>query len=101
MVQMIEELYNSFYRQPKFMEEDRRLHANEALLKKNFSKWQKKILLRIIDDKNLVCDKTSLDSFAAGFCFGQRLATEVYECKGISSEDDCDNILMYAGSRSL
>lgn len=101
MVQIMEQFYDNFYRQPKFTEENRRLHSNEALLKRNFSKWQKKILLRIIDDKNLICDKVSLDSFKAGLCFGLRLTTEIYALKDISSGDDWDNILMYAESRSL
>lgn len=101
MAQIIKQLYGSFYKPPKLPEEDRRLQSNESLLKQNFTKWQKKILLSIIDDKNLVCEKVSMDSFKAGFCLGLRLTTEVYALKGISSEEDWNNILTYAGPRSL
>lgn len=87
MARMIERLYDSFYRRPKLVEEERRLCSNEALLKRDFSKWQKKILLRIIDDKNLICEKVSLDSFEKGLRLGLMLATEVYELKGVPSDE--------------
>lgn len=90
MAQMIERLYDSFYRWPKLVEEECRLCSNEALLKWDFSKWQKKILLRIIDDKNLICEKVSLDSFEKGLRLGLILATEVYELKGVPSDEHSD-----------
>lgn len=90
MAWMIERLYDSFYRWPKLVEEKRRLCSNEAMLKRDFSKWQKKILLRIIDDKNLICEKVSLDSFEKGLRLGLMLATEVYELKGVPSDEYSD-----------
>ena len=90
MARMIEWLYDSFYRRPKQMEEERQLCSSEALLKRDFSKWHKKILLRIIDDKNLICEKVSLDSFEKGLHLGLMLATEVFELKGVPSNEYSD-----------
>ena len=90
MTRIMEQLYDSFYRQPNLMEEERHICSNEALLKRHFSRWQKKILLRIIDDKNLICEKTSLDSFENGFRLGVKLTTEIYEFNGVSSDEHSD-----------
>lgn len=90
MAHIIERLYDSFYRRPKLMEEEHRLRSNEALLKRDFSKWQKKVLLRIIDDKNLICEKVSMDSFEKGLRLGLMLATEVYELKDVPSDEYSD-----------
>ena len=90
MTRMIERLYDNFYRLPNLMDEEQRICSNEALLKRCFSKWQKKILLRIIDDKNLVCQKTSLDSFEKGFRLGVKLTTEIYEFNGVPSDGHSD-----------
>jgi len=86
----MERLYDNFYRHPSLMEEERRICSNEALLKRDLTKWQKKILLRIIDDKNLICEKTSLDSFEKGFCLGVKLTTEIYEFNGVLSDEHLD-----------
>lgn len=72
------------------MEEEHRLRSNEALLKRDFSKWQKKVLLRIIDDKNLICEKISLDSFENGLRLGLKLATEAYELTDVPSDEHSD-----------
>ena len=91
MPQIIEQLYYSFYKRPINDEENRRLQSNTALLKRNFSKWQKKILLRIIDDKDLICAITTKDSFEQGFQLGVKLTTEVYNPKGGIS-DKCSDM---------
>lgn len=88
MPQIIEQLYRSFYHKPATLEEKQRLNSNISLLKRNFSKWQKKILLRIIDDKDLICTSIAQDSFEQGFRLGAKLTTEVYNSKGGRSDDD-------------
>lgn len=88
MPQIIEQLYRGFYQKPTTEEEKQRLQSNTSLLKHNFSKWQKKILLRIIDDKDLICAIIAQDSFEQGFRLGVKLTTEVYNHKGGISDDD-------------
>ncbi len=90
MQQIIEQLYRNFYQKPNTAEEKQRLQSNISLLKRNFSKWQKKILLRIIDDKDLICSTVSKDSFEQGFRLGVKLTTEVYQPKGGISDEYSD-----------
>jgi len=75
---MINRLYYSFYIEPENLEEKERINENIKELKMNFSKYQKKLLLNIIDDEGLVCDKVSFHSFAQGFILGCKLTTEIY-----------------------
>ncbi|MFR1800759.1 MAG: DUF6809 family protein [Faecalispora jeddahensis] len=90
MPQIIEQLYCSIYHKPETLEEKHRLNSNISLLKRNLSKWQKKILLRIIDDKDLICAIIAQDSFEQGFRLGVKLTTEVYNTKGDTSNEDLD-----------
>ena len=88
MPQIIEQLYCGFYQKPDTRKEKQRLQSNISLLKRNLSKWQKKILLRIIDDKDLICAIVAQDSFEQGFRLGVKLTTEVYNTKGGIFEED-------------
>lgn len=90
MPQIMEQLYCSFYQKPNIQEENQRLKSNISLLKHNFSEWQKKILLRIIDDKDLTCAIVAQDSFEQGFRLGVKLTPEVYNQKGGISDDNSD-----------
>lgn len=87
MPQITGQLYQNFYQRIDTTEEKQRLQSNTALLKRNFSKWQKKILLRIIDDKDLICAIVTRDSFEQGFRLGIKLTTEVYNHKGGTSDE--------------
>lgn len=87
MPQIMNQLYRSFYRRPDTTAENQRLQSNTSLLKRNFSKWQKKILLRIIDDKDLICAIVTRDSFEQGFRLGVKLTTEIYNPKGGISDE--------------
>lgn len=87
MPQLMNQLYRNFYNHPDTAEEKQRLQSNTALLKRNFSKWQKKILLRIIDDKDLICTIVTKDSFEQGFRLGVKLTTEIYNPKGGISDE--------------
>ncbi|MBT2740741.1 DUF6809 family protein [Bacillus sp. ISL-77] len=88
MPQITQRLYRNFYQKPATPEGKRRLQSNISLLKRNFSNWQKKILLRIIDDNDLICAIIAQDSFEQGFRLGIKLLTEVYNPKGGISDED-------------
>jgi hypothetical protein len=88
MPQITQRLYPNFYQKPATPEEKRRLQSNISLLKRNFSNWQKKILLRIIDDKDLICAIIAQDSFEQGFRLGIKLMNELYNPKGGISDED-------------
>jgi len=47
------------------------------MLKKDFNKWQKRLLLCIEDDKNLIAEKWAADSFAQGVRYGVMFMLEI------------------------
>lgn len=52
---------------------------NEGLLKNSLSKDEKKLLLRIVDSKNLIIEATAINSFIHGFKLGLQLGHELDE----------------------
>lgn len=93
MPQAIKQLYDSFYRRPSTAPEQERISQHSAQLKHNFNKHQRKLFLRIIDDKDLICDIVSQDSFEQGFRLGMKLATETYQTRsGVLDEDNLSDM---------
>lgn len=87
MPQVIEKLYNSFYSELKTEKESSRIEQNKILLKHDFTKEQRKLLLAIIDDLGLIKESVSLDNFSQGFKLGAKLTTEIYQnMDGLSDE---------------
>ena len=62
----------------KYINEIQRISSNKGMLKKDFNKWQKKIFLRIIDDKDLITEKWAADSFSEGVRFGIKFMIEIF-----------------------
>lgn len=71
------EIYDCFYKRPKGIPQEQRISSNHRLLIKRLSKQNRKLVLRIIDDKNQICEDISLDSFIQGFRLGTRFANEI------------------------
>jgi len=57
------------------------------MLKKDFNKWQKKRLLHLLDDKDLLAEQRASDSFASGVRFGVIFMIEVFGEKGAGIDD--------------
>ena len=64
-----------------------RIAANTGMLKKDFNKWQKKRLLHLLDDKDLLAEQRASDSFASGVRFGVIFMIEVFGEKGAGIDD--------------
>jgi len=64
-----------------------RIASNSGMLKKDFNKWQKKILLRIIDDKNLIAYQQANNSFANGVRYGVMFMIEVFNENSLDVDD--------------
>jgi len=61
-----------------------RIATNSGMLKKDFNKWQKKILLRIIDDNDLLACNRANDNFISGVRYGVMFMIEaLYKGGGI------------------
>ena len=76
-------LENLFYQhnsgQERYAEQRQRISANSGMLKKDFNKWQKKILLRMVDGEGEIADKWAADSFAEGVQYGVMFMMEVFQ----------------------
>jgi len=75
-----------FYQHYLTQEKDKavlqRIASNTGMLKKDFTKWQKKILLHITDDKDLLAYNQASDSFANGVRCGVLFMMEVLQERG-------------------
>ncbi|ADU27323.1 DUF6809 family protein [Ethanoligenens harbinense] len=70
-------IYRCFYKIPKGTPQARRIEANHRTLITHLSKADRRLVLRIIDDKDQLINDISLDSFITGFQLAWRLANEL------------------------
>ena len=82
MKSTLAELYWRFYEMPKDTTESERIASNHRLLMKRLNRQNRKLVLRIIDDKDLICETVSLDSFIQGFRLGMMLTNEILNSPG-------------------
>lgn len=73
MKSRLESLWRHDPSRKSFEEEKQRIRANEGRLKEALDPPQRKLLLRIMDDKDLIAEKLSKESYARGF----RMATAI------------------------
>lgn len=79
MYELLEMLYENYCTVPDTMRQSKTVEANYFKLKETLDKSELKLLLRIIDSKDDICDETSFDSFASGFRLAWRLRAEIEE----------------------
>lgn len=77
MKNALQELYDHFYTAPKITPQERRVRANHQRLIQRLKKPERKLVLRIIDDKDLICEDVSLDSFICGFRLSWQIITQL------------------------
>lgn len=84
-------LENLFYQHYLTQEKDKallqRIATNTGMLKKDFNAWQKKRLLDIVDDKDLLAFEQANDSFASGVRYGVLFMIEVCKEQGADIAD--------------
>jgi len=86
MDNILKVLYDHFYRAPKNMPEARRIEANHRLLIQRLSKRNRKLVLQIMDGKDLICSDVSLDIFIQGFRLAWQISNQIQNFDGRS---DC------------
>ncbi|QNK39835.1 hypothetical protein [Caproicibacter fermentans] len=77
MEDILEALYGNFYSKPQNTPQARRIEANHRILIDHLSKADRRLVLRIIDDKDQLIHDISFDSFVSGFWLAWRLANEL------------------------
>jgi len=81
---ILKALYDCFYCQPDDTPQEERIKANHLLLRQRLSKRNCRLVLRIIDDKDLICSNVSLDSFICGFRLAWQIANQIHNYDGSS-----------------
>lgn len=79
-------LYRKLYVRPRFNRLERVAEYNHRQLIERLSKRNRKLVLRIIDAKDQICDDVSLDSFICGFRLAWQTANQIQNYDGCS---DC------------
>lgn len=92
MPKRLDDLYYCFYKQYQFNELKSSVEENHKILIEHLSKEDRKIVLRIIDALEMICNYHSKESFIQGFQLGMELTTELQHYKDHSLEkqlNDC------------
>ncbi|MDF1494987.1 hypothetical protein [Caproiciproducens sp. CPB-2] len=84
MDNILKTLYDHFYRLPEFTPQEARITENHQLLRQRLSSRNRKLVLRIMDDKDLICSDVSLDSFICGFWLAWQIANQIQNYDGCS-----------------
>lgn len=77
MGEFMKSLYDKFYVPVKDVEREQEINECHQRLIEALEKPERKLVLRIMDNKDYITESLSMDSFAAGFCMAWRLCTEV------------------------
>lgn len=91
MQKRLDDLYHSFFTLQKLSELKCSVEENHKILIDHLSKEDRKIILRIIDALEMICNYQSKASFIQGFKLGFELTTELQNYSSHSAEIDSQN----------
>lgn len=77
MPKRLDDLYHSFFKQQDFNKLKLSVEENHKILIDHLSKEDRKIVLRIIDALEMICNYQTKTSFIQGFKLGFELTTEL------------------------
>lgn len=77
MDETMKALYDSFYTPPEMADLKQAVEANRTLLRDKLPVEQRKLVLRIVDDLNMMATDLSMDSFICGFKLAWQMANEL------------------------
>lgn len=91
MPQRLDDLYHEFFTPLQLPELKSSIEHNHKILIDHLSKEERKIVLRIIDALEMICNYQSKNSFIQGFKLGFELTTELQTYDAHSAEIDSQN----------
>lgn len=98
MPNRLDDLYYSFFIPQKLPELKASIEKNHKILIDHLSKEDRKIVLRIIDALEMICNYESKDSYLQGFKLGVELTTELQNYNDHSLKkrkiNDCGHFFM-------
>ncbi|MEA5057217.1 MAG: hypothetical protein VB047_06630 [Anaerotignum propionicum] len=77
MPKRLDDLYHCFYKPQELTELKSSIEENHKILIENLSEGDRKMVLRIIDAEEMICNYQSKASFIQGFMLGVELITEL------------------------
>lgn len=77
MDETMKALYDSFYTPPEMADLKQEVEANRTLLRDKLPVAERKLVLRIVDDLNMMATALSMDSFICGFKLAWQMANEL------------------------
>ena len=77
MGEFMKALYDGFYTPEKDAEKEREINECHQQLIEVLEKPERKLVLRIMDNKDYITEELSMDSFEAGFCMAWKLFIEI------------------------
>lgn len=94
MNDVLQAIYDHFYTFPRNVPEEKRIEANHQRLIRRLKKQERKLVLRIIDDKDMIANTVSLDSFIQGFKLAWMISNQLNSYSGfpfdkVDSETRC------------
>lgn len=87
----LDDLYHSFYKPQELAKLKNSIEENHKILIDHLSKEDRKIVLRIIDALEMICNYQTKSSFIQGFKLGFELTTELQTYDAHSAEIDSQN----------
>lgn len=88
MYEYMRELHRLFNTQPSYAEQQNQVEILKTDLKKHLDEEERKLLLRLLDTRDVMDYEISLESFAAGFRLAYGLTRELESGGGFSYEDE-------------
>ena len=100
MPKRLDDLYHEFYTPLQLQELKSSIEDNHKILINHLSKENRKIVLRIIDALEMICNYQTKASFIQGFKLGFELTTELqtYDSRSVEiNSQNCGNSFMPNG----
>ena len=91
MPKKLDDLYHEFFRPLELADLKSSIEDNHKILIDHLSKEDRKIVLRIIDALEMICNYQTKASFIQGFKLGFELTTELQTYDARSAEIDSQN----------
>lgn len=88
MNDILQAIYDHFYIFPRNTPQETRIEANHQRLIKRLRKQDRKLVLRIIDDKDMIANAVSLDSFIQGFRLAWMLSNQLNNYGGYPFDEE-------------
>ena len=85
--ELLKELYDCFYMPPELPTQNQEVEECHQALIETLEKWERRLVLQIIDAKDRIVEDISIDSFISGFELAWQLSMELnnYENERLNS----------------